>query len=49
MFRCWKTNTQYNEMIYLNSLQKRQAPLLDYLAKSEQVFGSGPKLKQPEN
>jgi transposase len=43
MFRCWKTYTAYNELIYLKSLQKRHAPLLDYLSKSEQVFGSGPK------
>ena len=43
MFRCWKNHTQYNELSYLKSLQKRQAPLLEYLAKSEQVFGSGPK------
>jgi len=48
MFHCWKTHTQYNELIYLKSLQKRHAPLLDYLAKSEQVFGSGPKQKQTE-
>jgi transposase len=43
MFRCWKNPTQYNELIYLKALQKRQAPLLEYLAKSEQVFGSGPQ------
>lgn len=49
MFRCWKTHTPYNEMIYLKSLQKRHAPLLEYLSKSEQVFGSGPKHKHNEN
>jgi hypothetical protein len=49
MVRCWKTHTPYNEMIYLKSLQKRHAPLLDYLAKSDQVFGSGPKQKPNES
>ncbi len=49
MFRCWKTHTQYNELIYLKSLQQRHAPLLEYLSKSEQVFGSGPKQKQNES
>jgi hypothetical protein len=43
MFRCWKNHLQYNEMIYLKSLQQRQAPLLEYLSKRDQVFGSGPK------
>ncbi len=49
MFRCWKTKTLYNEMIYLKSLQKRHAPLLDYLSKSDQVFGSGPAPKPPQH
>jgi hypothetical protein len=45
MFRCWKSRTLYNETLSIKALQKRQAPLLEYLAKSEQVFGSGPKQK----
>jgi transposase len=49
MFRCWKANTAYNEMLYIKSLQKRHAPLLEYLSKSEQVFGSGPKQKLNKN
>ncbi|MCP4400255.1 MAG: IS110 family transposase [bacterium] len=43
MFRCWKTSQPYNELLYLKALQRRHAPLLAYLSKSEQVFGSGPK------
>ncbi len=49
MFFCWKPHTQYHELLYLKSLQKRHAPLLDSLSKSDHVFGSGAKQKQPEN
>jgi transposase len=49
MFRCWKTHSPYHEMSYLKSLQKRHAPLLEYLSKSEQVFGSGPKQQHNES
>jgi transposase len=48
MFRCWKTHSPYNEMSYLKSLQKRHAPVLEYLSKSDQVFGSGPQQQHNE-
>lgn len=39
MFRCWKTKQPYNELVSLKALQRRHAPLLAYISKSEQVFG----------
>jgi transposase len=35
LFRCWKTNTPYSEMRYLESLRRRKAPLLDFVAATE--------------
>jgi len=32
LFRCWKTNTPYSEMRYLQSLQRSNAPLLAFLS-----------------
>jgi len=32
-FRCWKTNTPYDESTYLNALKKRGSPLLKYIAE----------------
>lgn len=32
LFRCWQDRSTYNEVAYLASLRKRQAPLLEYLA-----------------
>lgn len=29
--QCWKTNTEYNELIYLASLTKNQSPVLKYI------------------
>lgn len=40
MFRCWQTRQPYDELRYLAALQRRHAPLLDYLSKSDQVFGT---------
>ena len=31
LFRCWKTNTPYSEERYLDSLRRRNAPLLAFL------------------
>ena len=31
MFRCWKTRTPYSEERYLESLRRRNAPLLAFL------------------
>jgi transposase len=42
MFRCWQTRKPYDELRYMRSLQQRHAPLLDYLSKSDQVFGKEP-------
>ena len=35
LFRCWKTNTPYSEMRYLESLRRRKAPLLAFLPAAE--------------
>ena len=32
LFRCWKNHTPYNEQVYLQSLQKRNSPLMALLA-----------------
>jgi transposase len=40
MFRCWQTRQPYDELRYLAALQRRHVPLLDYLSKSDQVFGT---------
>jgi transposase len=40
MFRCWQTKQPYDELQYLAALQRRHAPLLEYLSKSDQVFGT---------
>jgi transposase len=31
LYRCWKTKTPYNETVYLDSLKRRNSPLLKYL------------------
>ena len=31
LFRCWKNRTLYDESIYLPSLRKRHAPLLQFI------------------
>jgi len=31
LFRCWKTRTVYDEAVYLNTLNRRNSPLLQYL------------------
>jgi len=31
LFRCWKTRTAYDETVYLDALNKRNSPLLQYL------------------
>ena len=31
LYRCWKTRTPYDEATYLNTLRKRNSPLLQYL------------------
>jgi transposase len=38
MFRCWQTQQPYNETRYMQALQRHHAPLLEYVAKSEEVF-----------
>jgi transposase len=35
LFRCWKTSTPYSEDRYLESLRRRNAPLLAFLNTSE--------------
>jgi transposase len=40
MFACWQTKQPYDEMRYLAALQRRHAPLLDYVSKSDQRFGN---------
>lgn len=42
MFACWQTSQPYEEVRYLAALQRRHAPLLDYISKSDQVFGTSP-------
>jgi transposase len=42
MFACWQTRQPYDEVHYLAALQRRHAPLLEYLSKSDQTFGSSP-------
>ena len=37
IFRCWKTRTPYDEPAYLNSLAKRNSPLLQYLDQPNTV------------
>jgi transposase len=32
LYRCWQTNTPYNESIYLNALVRRGSPLIRHLA-----------------
>ena len=39
MFACWQAHKAYDELRYMRSLQQRHAPLLDYLSKSDAVFG----------
>jgi len=34
IFRCWKSHTVYNEVIYLKALRKRGSSLMDYIANS---------------
>jgi transposase len=34
VFRCWKTNTPYDESTYLKALKKRGSPLLKFAAES---------------
>jgi len=33
LYRCWKTNTPYNEVTYLNSLKRRGSPLMNELGE----------------
>jgi len=42
IFACWQRHQPYDELRYLAALQQRHAPLLDYLSKSDQVFGKQP-------
>lgn len=42
MFACWQTQQPYDELRYLAALQRRHAPLLEYISKSDQAFGSSP-------
>jgi len=37
IYRCWKSKTRYDDSLYLDSLRKRQSPLLDYLPKCNQA------------
>lgn len=39
LFRCWKTNTPYDETTYLEALRRRNAPLLAYLPTSKNTRG----------
>ena len=39
LFHCWKTNTPYDEAIYLEALRRRNAPLLAYLAPPTKIGG----------
>ena len=34
IWKCWKTNTEYDEVKYLESLRKRNSPLLTYAASN---------------
>lgn len=40
MFHCWQTKQPYDELTYLRALQRRHAPLLAYIPKSEQFVGT---------
>ncbi len=33
IYKCWKENKPYDELTYLKSLQKRQSPIIQHLAK----------------
>ena len=35
IWKCWKTNTEYDEVTYLESLRKRNSPLLTYAASHQ--------------
>ena len=37
LFRCWKTNIPYSEERYLESLRRRNAPLLAFLIAAESI------------
>lgn len=39
MFACWQARKPYDELRYMRALQQRHTPLLDYLSKSDEVFG----------
>lgn len=39
IFACWQTHQPYDELRYMKALQQRHAPLLEYLSKSDQMFG----------
>lgn len=40
IFACWQTHQPYDELRCIKALQQRHAPLLEYLSKSDQVFGT---------
>jgi transposase len=36
IWKCWKTNTEYDEAVYLQSLKKRNSPLMKYIEQASQ-------------
>jgi transposase len=40
MFRCWQARQAYDELHYLSVLQHRHSPLLEYISKSDQMYGT---------
>jgi transposase len=36
LHRCWKTRTKYNEILYLQQLQKKNSPILKFIAENSQ-------------
>ena len=38
IWRCWQSNTPYNEVHYLESLRKKGSPLLAFAAPQTKIF-----------
>jgi hypothetical protein len=37
LYRCWQTHTSYNEVTYLNALQRRGSPLFRHIAAATET------------
>jgi transposase len=48
IFACWQAHQPYNELRDMKALQQHHAPLLEYLSKSDEVFGKPHTPSTPE-